>query len=147
MSETQSKVRSSPTQAPKLLDHKAVFEMSDQKENGRGAALVEVPQGGGKLAPCTINYLAAGQSADALWRGLFENMGVKLKAMSPSLAEAFNEEDVLVNALSIGRFGAPDLETALAKDFLGDAANRPRKGTGASGLAWSPVQSPSKDRF
>ena len=112
-----------------------------------GAALVEYAHGQGKLVLSTIDYRVASRGVDALWRRLLSNMGVKLLAAKESRVAAFNDEGTLIRALAIGRFAAPDSDTALTKDFLGAAAIRPQKGPGPSGLAWSVVESPSRDRF
>jgi beta-galactosidase len=124
----------------------AAIVLGEHMARRGGAALVEYDHGKGKLVLSTIDYRKASRSADAMWRKLMANMGVKLLDAKESMTAAFNDDGALVNALSIGRFSAKDLDAALAKDFLGKITS-PHKGSQATGLAWLPVHSPSNDRF
>jgi hypothetical protein len=74
-------------------------------------------------------------------------MGIKLGQAADAVMPAFNEETALINALAIGRFGAADVDAALAKDFVGEATVRPVSGAEAAGMRWNAVNSPSRDRF
>jgi beta-galactosidase len=81
------------------------------------------------------------------WRRLLANMGIKLVTEQNELVEAFDLEGALVNALSIGRFGATNIETAFAEDFLTTGDPAPRKGSRVGTRTWQAVTSPSRDRF
>ena len=111
-----------------------------------GAALVACPHGKGTLLLSTIDWHIATRQADQLWRKLFAALGVELRDPREGLVEAFDEEHTLVRALSMGRFGAGDVETALARDFIGEKSLRPGKSANG-GRDWKIVESPSKDRF
>ena len=106
-----------------------------------GAALVESSHGKGKIILCTLDYGVA----DRFWRTLLSRMGIVLRAPQEHAAWAFDERGSLINALSIGRFGASDFQSALGTDYLGSAAARSKITVG--GRTWGAVTSPSKDRF
>jgi beta-galactosidase len=112
-----------------------------------GAALVECDYGKGKLVLCTLDHRVATRSADAFWRRLLANMGLKLGLPREGAVAAFDDEGALLNALSIGRFGAPALDAASTTDFIGETTARPVNGAVAGGLSWRPVDCPSRDRF
>ena len=111
-----------------------------------GAALVASPHGKGTLLLSTVDWHIATRQADQLWRKLFAALGVKLRAPRQGLVEAFDEEQTLVRAMSMGRFGATDVETALARDFIGEKSPRACQ-SAIGGRDWKIVESPSKDRF
>lgn len=119
--------------------------LDEQLVKPPGAALVEVPYGKGKIALCTVDYRVRSRAADAFWRRLFAGMGLKLNASQP-FQDAF-EADALVNALTVGRFGAADPDTAFTRDSIGEAGGAPVKGALKGGLIWKAVTSPSRDRF
>ncbi len=125
----------------------AAVVLYEQLVKPGGAALIVHPQGPGKLALCSLDWRISSRATDALWRKLFANLSVKLRLPRSVGLAAFDEKGTLINALSLGRFGGPDLETALTKDFLGDASTRPKKDAPAGGLTWKPVTCPSRDRF
>lgn len=112
-----------------------------------GAAVVELPWGKGKLIISTLDYHIESSTADAMWRILFSRAGIKLAETAGGGVAAFDREGILINALGAGRFGAPDLETALAKDFIGEATIEPLTGRRSGDITWQPVTSPSRDRF
>jgi beta-galactosidase len=112
-----------------------------------GVALIDAPWGKGQFLLCTLDYRIATANADALWIHLFQNMGVALNPPRQRALAAFDTAGALVNALAIGRFGAASLVAASATDFLGQAAGQAAPGARAGGLAWAPVNCPSKDRF
>ena len=111
------------------------------------AALVEQDRLKGRLALCTIDWRVHSRNADALWRKLLSNMGVKLHEPHETAPPAFDDKNALVNALSIGRFGSNDLESAFTKDFLGGSITHPHKGVAIGSRAWTAVNCPSHDRF
>ncbi|MCY3018997.1 MAG: hypothetical protein NTW87_08215 [Planctomycetota bacterium] len=86
-----------------------------------GAALVENDSGKGTVVVCALDWRIASRAADGLWRKLLANMGIKLGTARDTVLAAFDEKGVLLNALGIGRFGAADVDAAMAKDFLGTA--------------------------
>ncbi|MGI8969522.1 MAG: hypothetical protein ACR2HB_02235, partial [Dehalococcoidia bacterium] len=131
--------------APERVKCGAVV-LYEQLAKPSGAALVEIPYGKGKIVLCTLDYRVRSRAADALWRKLLTNMGLKLNAPQQTLEPAF-EGDALINALSIGRFGAADRDAALAEAFISETTIAPRQGTTMAGLAWKLVTSPSKDHF
>jgi len=112
-----------------------------------GAALVELPWGKGKLVISTLDTRIESSTADEMWRTLFTRAGMKLGDAADGGVAAFDRDGVLVSALAVGRFGAPDLETALAKDFIGEATLLPLTGVRSGEITWQPVTSPSRDRF
>jgi beta-galactosidase len=111
-----------------------------------GAALVAVPWGKGTLGLCSLDYRVRTKSADALWRKLLANLGLKLREPERTFEPAL-EGDTLVKALSVGRFGAANLDAALATDFVGEATVQPARGSRSGGLVWEAVACPSRDRF
>ncbi|MFO0926882.1 MAG: hypothetical protein U0736_07540 [Gemmataceae bacterium] len=113
----------------------------EQLRKPDGAALVEHGHGKGRIVVSTLDY----RLAERFWRMLLTRLGVALRAAAPGGTPAFDEHGVLVRALSIGRFGATDLDTALRTDFLGRTAAR--SGVQAKGRTWSAVTCPSRDRF
>jgi beta-galactosidase len=125
----------------------AAVVLYEQLRKPSGAALVECAYGQGKLVLCTLDYRNGSRAATALWRRLFTAMGIKLGQAADAVMPAFNEETALINALAIGRFGAADVDAALAKDFVGEATVRPVSGAEAAGMRWNAVNSPSRDRF
>lgn len=125
----------------------AAVVLHEQLAKPSGAALVELAHGRGRLVLCSLDYRVASRTADRFWRQLLTNLGLQLGSPADSLATAFDEHGVLLRALAIGRFAAPSLETALAKDDLGESTAWPAAGARAGELAWQPVTSPSRDRF
>jgi hypothetical protein len=117
----------------------------EQLAKPSGAALVELDSGKGKVVVCSLDWRVASRNADTFWRKLFTNMGIKLGSSRDAALAAFDEKGVFLNALSIGRFGAADVEAAMAKDFLGGA--QPKKDARVGALAWQLVTCPSRDRF
>lgn len=115
--------------------------LHEQLRKPGGAALVEHPHGKGTIVLSTLET----QVADAFWQTLLRHMGLVLNQTRPQVTVAFDDAGALVHALSIGRFGAADLDAALRTDFLGGVT--PRRGVKAGRCAWAPVDSPSKDRF
>lgn len=110
-----------------------------------GAALVEVDHGNGRLLLCSLDWRVASRPANAFWRRLLANAGLKLGEPADATIAAFDEQGALLNACAIGRFPAASVEAALKTDFIGEARNR---GTGPTGkLGWQAVSSPSRDRF
>ncbi len=112
-----------------------------------GAAVVELPWGKGKLIISTLDYRIESSTADEMWRTLFTRAGIKLGDATGGGIAAFDREGVLVDALGAGRFPAPDLETALAKDFIGETSAEPLTGSPVGNITWQPVTCPSRDRF
>ena len=68
-----------------------------------GVALIGVAPG---TYVCSLDYRLAAPAADAMWRQLFTNMGVKLGAARPSAAAAFDDGGALATACVAGRFPA-----------------------------------------
>lgn len=125
----------------------AAVVLHEQLVKPAGTALAERAHGAGKLLFCSIDYRVASRSADTFWRRLFTNAGIKLGPPADAATPAFDEQGALVNALATGRFSAPDLDAALATDFVGEATAQPMAGTRVGNLTWQPVNSPSRDRF
>ncbi len=112
-----------------------------------GAALVECDWGKGKLVVCSLDYRVASHNADSFWRKLLTNAGIKLGQPVNVPTPAFDDRNALINALAIGRFAAANLDEAVTKDFIGEAAVRPASGARTGDLLWQPVNCPSRDRF
>jgi hypothetical protein len=112
-----------------------------------GAALLECEIGQGKLVLSTLDWRVTSRAADEFWRKLLANMGVGLRDPREGAVEAFDEEHSLVNALTIGRFGAESVDAALKRDFIGEKSAKPKKGTTSGDSTWTAVSSPGKDRF
>lgn len=132
--------------APEFAKCAAVV-LHEKLRKPAAAALIEVPWGGGRLYISSLDYRIASSTADSLWRQLFTNLGVKIGEPAGRGVPAFDREGVLVNALSVGRFPAPDLATALGKDFIGESSATPAPGMKADQLVWQAVTNPSRDRF
>lgn len=110
-----------------------------------GAALVETSGAQGRLLLCSLDWRVSSPATNIFWRRLFTNAGIRLGQPSAIAKAAFDENGVLLNALSIGRFPSSNLESALGTDFIGEAGNR---GTQAPpGYQWRAVNCPSRDRF
>jgi len=118
----------------------AALLLGEQLLKPPGAALVARAAGPGQMAVCSLDPRDGGKAATAFWRRLLANMGVVLAA-STAGTPAFDEHNALVNALVRGPFDAPDVEAALAKDFIGEATVRP------ASPPWKAVSCPSHDRF
>lgn len=132
--------------APEFAKGAAVV-LYEHLQKPAGAALVAIPSGKGAVALCTLDASAISRPADAAWRKLFANMGVKLAPPIGRGVPAFNDEGALVDALSVGRFAAASVEKALGKDFVNEAAVTPVAGDAVGGLKWRAVNAPSRDRF
>jgi hypothetical protein len=102
-----------------------------------GAVLTARPQGRGQVALCTADWAVASTAAEAFWRALLGQMGLKLGGARAAGPAAFDDAGALVKCQALGRFGAPDLAAALATDYLATPGN----------LHWRGVESPSRDRF
>ena len=125
----------------------AASVLYEHLQHPAGAALVELPWGKGKLVVSTLDYRIESATADVMWRILFARAGIRLATAAGRGLAAFDRAGVLVNALGVGRFAAPDLASALATDFIGEAGAVPLTGAQAADRTWRPVTSPSRDRF
>ena len=72
-----------------------------------GAALVSARVNDRVLVLCSLDYRIATPAADAMWRELLANMGVKLGSAKSSVPAAFDDRGALAAAQVAGRF-APD---------------------------------------
>lgn len=133
-------------QAPESAKCAAVV-LGEKLAKPSGAVLVEREWGGGRLVVCSLDHRVTSRPADAFWRKLLTNAGIKLGAPADAVTPAFDEHHALVHALAAGRFGAQGMDEALAGDFIGEATARPAEGSRAGALAWKPVTAPSRDRF
>lgn len=125
----------------------AAVVLYERLQKPGGAALIEMPWGKGRLVICGIDWKVASASTDAMWRGLLENMGIRLAAPADRGVPAFDRDGVLVNALIAAPFHAGDLNVAMARDFVDEARIRPEQGTKSHDIEWKAVASPSRDRF
>lgn len=101
-----------------------------------GAVLVECTGFPARVTLCSVDYRVASRTANAFWRRLLANAGIRLGEPANAVTPAFDENGALVNAQAVGRFAAASVDEAFATDFL--AEGRP---------AWQPVTCPSRDRF
>lgn len=125
----------------------AAVVLYEKLEKPAGAAMVDVPIGNGRLVLCSLDYQNPVRSAAKMWRALFSNMGVALGAGGEMGTPAINEDGVLLNALSIGRFAASSVDEAVSKAFVNETSGLPVEGSQEGGLTWKKVDCPSKDRF
>lgn len=132
--------------APEKAKCAAVI-LDEQLVKPSGAALIERDAGKGKLLICSLDCRAGSRAVETFWRRLFANVGIKLGAPAESVTPAFDEHNALINALSIGRFAAANLDEAMAKDFAGESTVRPVVGGRVGEMSWQLVNSPSRDRF
>lgn len=132
--------------APEIAKCAAVV-LDEKLIKPSGAALVEDTINNCKLLRCALDYRVASRAADAFWRRLLANAGLKLGQPADAVLPAFDEHHALVNALAVGRFGAPSLDAALAWNDAAGLATRPVAGARVGELGWQPVTSPSRDRF
>lgn len=125
----------------------AAVVLYEKLEKPAGTAMVDVPVGKGRLILCSVDYQNPARPAAKMWRTLLANMGVVLGKESEMGMPAINEDGVLVNALSIGRFGASSVNEAMRKAFVDETKNVPIDGAKEDGLIWKKVDCPSGDRF
>lgn len=125
----------------------AAAVLYEHLEKPAGAALVEIPWGKGRLVISSIDYRIESGTADAFWRRLLANTGIRLGEPANRGVAAFDREGVLVNAVAAGHFKSDDTGSAMNKDFVGEATVSPKPGMKSGDHVWSAVTSPSHDRF
>jgi beta-galactosidase len=77
----------------------AAVVLYEMLEKPSGAALVRRAHGGGTLAVCALDHRVDAPAAQALWRALFANMGVRLAAPQEAgkRTDAARQHDLLLN--------------------------------------------------
>ncbi|MEI7903719.1 MAG: hypothetical protein WCK89_26065, partial [bacterium] len=124
---------------------KTISIYRSELENRRSPVLVAYKQGNGSYLVSTLELEKLGDEHVELYRKLFANLGLALADRTVLTIPAF-KGDVLVSALSVGRWGARTVDEALDKDFIGEKSARPAKGSQAAGKRWE-LATNNGDRF
>ena len=124
---------------------KTISVYRSELENKRSSVLVEFQKGQGRYLVSTLELENLSDDHIDLYRKLLTNLGLKLKEKTELMIPAFNGQ-ALVTALSLGRFGAGDIEKAMQTEFIDEESIQPIEDLETSGLKWK-LAANQGDRF
>ncbi|MEN6307199.1 MAG: hypothetical protein ABFD91_05530, partial [Anaerohalosphaeraceae bacterium] len=124
---------------------KTISIYRSELENKQSPAVVHCPSGKGRYAVSTLVTDNLSDAHVSLYRKLLANLGIGLNPTTDLTAPAFTGE-VLIRALSCGRFGAGSLDAVMDKDFIGEQRIKPKEAEKTAGMEWKTVIN-AGDRF
>jgi hypothetical protein len=114
-------------------------------ENKQTPVFAELNQGSGSYMASTIELDNISSAHIDMYRKLFRNIGIILNKSRELTIPAFNG-NMLVRALSLGRFGSNDMAQAMSTKFVPEEIVKPKNNDIEGGLQWKMVTS-NEDRF
>ncbi|MCK5565119.1 MAG: hypothetical protein KAJ07_07710 [Planctomycetes bacterium] len=124
---------------------KTISIYRSELENKKTPVLVEYQKGQGRYLVSTLELNNLSDDHVNLYRKLLTNFGLKLKERSKLTIPAF-DGNVLVSALSLGRFGSDTIEAAIEKEFIDETSIQPVENARLAGKVWK-IKANAGDRF
>jgi len=124
---------------------KTISIYRSELENKQSPVVVICSSGTGRYVVSTLITENLSDAHVALYRKLLANLGVGLNPTTDLTIPAFTGQ-ILIRALSCGRFGAESLNTAMDNDFVGERTIQPKRGEQSAALEWNMVDN-TGDRF
>ncbi len=124
---------------------KTISIYRSELENKQTPVFSEFIQGSGSYMASTIELDNISSAHIDMYRKLFRNIGIVLNKSQELTVAAFSG-NVLVRALSLGRFGSNDIEQAMSAKFIPEEIVQPKNNDIDGSQQWKMVTS-NEDRF
>ncbi len=124
---------------------KTISVYRSELDNKQTPVFVEFKKGGGRYMASTIELDNISSAHIDMYSKLFKNIGLKLNKSEELTVSAFNG-NVLVRALSLGRFGSNDLTQAMSTKFIQEGMVIPKNNDSRGDQQWKMAVN-NDDRF